>query len=196
MGMGKRLSLREVRGFKRNQRIGQVARTTLVAVGAVGFLAMAIAAPNALQILGGQKSRQNKWYMRKVLTDLLAKGLIKKSINKGREGYELTENGETLATSYELQEGKIRKPWQWDGKWRLVMSDIPERLKPAREELRVILAGLGFIAVQKSVLAFPYPCADVITLIKRKFSLNREVLYLEVDILENDLWLRREFGLD
>src|SRR3989344_1458937 len=110
-------------------------------------------------------------------------------------GSRTVEKGEKLATGYQLKTLSIKKPWNWDGNWRVVMFDIPEFKKSTREELRSTLIALGFVSLQKSAWVHPYTCADVITLIKRKYELGREVLYLEVDKLENDHWLREEFDL-
>ncbi|HEY4493287.1 MAG TPA: hypothetical protein VJB98_01570 [Candidatus Paceibacterota bacterium] len=186
---------KELRDYRNNKRIGKIAQTILYSVGVVGFLAVAVMAPNALQILGIDESKRKEWYMHRVAQDLVDRGLLKKVKKGNRTGYELTDKGEKLATGYQLKTLSIKKPWNWDGNWRVVMFDIPEFKKSTREELRSTLIALGFVSLQKSAWVHPYPCADVITLIKRKYELGREVLYLEVDKLENDHWLREEFDL-
>ena len=197
LGKGSGLKLRDVRAFKRKQRLGRIGRGVLLAVGAVGFLLAAGMGSNAVALFDNTKDiRRKKLYMKNVADGLVAKCLLKRTKNKQGAGYELTSKGEALAASYELQELTIDKPWRWDGKWRLVISDLPEYLKPVREELRSILVGLGFVPIQKSVWAFPHPCADIITLLKKRFDLNKQVLYIEVDVLENDSWLRDIFFLN
>src|SRR3989338_249313 len=189
------ISTKELRNLERNQLIGKVAKTILYCAGSVGFLAVAVMTPNVLQILGGNKTKRKEWYMHEVAHNLVNRGLLKK-VNRGkRSGYELTAKGEESATGYQLKRLVINKPWNWDGNWRVVMFDIPEIRKRAREELRSTLITLGFISLQKSAWIHPYPCADIITIIKRKFNLRNEVLYMEVDKLENDHWLRDVFML-
>ena len=85
---------------------------------------------------------------------------------------------------------------RWDHKWRLVIFDIQEKKRTARDELRDTLEMLDFQKLQNSVWVHPYPCAEIISLIKRKHNLAKDILYLEVDVLENDSWLRDIFFLN
>ena len=72
----------------------------------------------------------------------------------------LTKNGQKKALEYQINELKIKKPDKWDGKWRIVIFDIPEKKKKAREVLRAKLKDLGFKELQKSVFVLPYECED------------------------------------
>ncbi|HEY4482773.1 MAG TPA: hypothetical protein VI953_01210 [Candidatus Paceibacterota bacterium] len=180
---------------KRSERIGRISRAILMSIAAAGVLATALVAPNVLQLLNDKASKKREWYIKNVQEELRAKGLIKRVKHKEGFAYELTEKGEGVASSYVLGTLEIKKPLFWDGKWRVVMFDIKESYKGARDELRSILISLGFEKLQKSAWVHPYPCADVITLIKKKYDLGKSVLYLEVETLENDHWLRDVFFL-
>ena len=48
----------------------------------------------------------------------------------------LTKEGEKKALKFKLDEMEIKKPAKWDGEWRIVIFDIPERFKKAREALK------------------------------------------------------------
>lgn len=189
------ISLKDLRKFKRKQKLGHVARSVIQAVSSAGFLTAAIMAPNVVQLWDNKLTRQKEWYMRNVLQNLSDRDLLQKTKRNGRVVYELTKRGEGVALAYELQTLTIPRPILWDGKWRIVISDIKESNRLARDELRDVLSRLGFAPIQKSVWAHPYKCADVISIVKRKFGLDREVLYMEVDTLENDHWLRDIFFL-
>ncbi|HEY4482844.1 MAG TPA: hypothetical protein VI953_01590 [Candidatus Paceibacterota bacterium] len=191
----KKLSLEEVRKLKRKQKLGRIARGVIQVASSAGFLAAALMAPAVVQLWDNKRTRQKEWYMREVLENLTCRKILHKEKSGTQTIYKLTEKGEDLALAYELQTLSIPKPFRWDGKWRLVISDVPERLKHVREELRSLLTGLGFVSIQKSVWAYPYQCSDVITILKRRFELGKEILYLEVDTLENDHWLRDIFFL-
>src|SRR3989344_4682297 len=52
---------------------------------------------------------------------------------------------ENKALKFKIDEMEIKKPAKWDGEWRIVIFDIPERFKKAREALRKKLKDLGFI---------------------------------------------------
>ena len=54
---------------------------------------------------------------------------------------------------------------------------------------------IGFVRLQDSVWVYPYDCEDLITLLKADFRVGKDVLYLIVDSIENDKYLRAEFNL-
>jgi phenylacetic acid degradation operon negative regulatory protein len=62
--------------------------------------------------------------------------------------------GRSLLKYHKQRRGK------WDGKWRIVIFDIPQELHKNRNYFRNKLRALGFYMVQKSVFVFPYPCGD------------------------------------
>ena len=87
------------------------------------------------------------------------------SFKENKEGLAeiiLTKDGDKKALIFKIDEMEIKKPAKWDGEWRIVIFDIPERFKKAREALRKKLKDLGFIKLQESVFAFPYECEDEI----------------------------------
>ena len=49
--------------------------------------------------------------------------------------------------------------------------------------------------LQDSVWIYPYPCEDLINLLKADFKVGKDLLYLIVNFIENDKWLKRLFGL-
>ena len=44
----------------------------------------------------------------------------------------LTKEGEKKALKFKLDEMEIKKPAKWDGEWRIVIFDIPERFKKSQ----------------------------------------------------------------
>ena len=107
----------------------------------------------------------------------------------------LTKEGERRALRYQIDEIKIKKPEKWDSKWRLVIFDIPEKRKKAREALRDKLGDLGFKELQKSVFVIPYECEDEIDFIVEVFEIRPLVRFLRVDSFTNEEQFRLKFGL-
>ena len=167
--------------------------SAIIAVLAVsGGLALAILAPNVLGALGKLGFLpQKRQTIRKSLTRLVAHGYITVSGGKAH----LTLKGEQFAAL--LGEGKLapKKPRRWDGKWRILIFDIPERRRKAREQTRRTLSTLGFKRLQDSVWVYPYDCEDLITLFKVEFRLGKDLLYLIADKVEFDDSLKKHFGL-
>lgn len=84
------------------------------------------------------------------------RGIIKE-IKEGR--YKFTENGKSWFKSSLLRHYK-ELGIKWDGKWRIVIFDIPQELHNKRNRFRKKIKSLGFYMIQKSVFAFPYPCEE------------------------------------
>jgi len=72
-----------------------------------------------------------------------------------RSYYSLSEKGMKL-----MEQGRVRafevEHKQWDGKWRLVVYNIPERLRVQRDKLRFKLLSLGFAKLSNSLWIAPH----------------------------------------
>ena len=161
---------------------------------------MAVIAPNALQLLKvytrHKYRHQKKHYINRVVSRLADRGLIEfKPNQQGVPCARLTAKGRLELRRYELGEIKINRPKRWDQRYRLVIFDIKEWKRSIRDEIRNWLTHLGFVRLQNSVWVYPYECQEVVALLKSHFHIGREVLYLTVESIENDRWLRREFNL-
>lgn len=89
----------------------------------------------------------------------------------------------------------IGNPRSWDGRWRVLIFDVPEYRKSVRDKIRRTLMHIGFVRLQDSVWIYPYDCEDLIALLKADFRIGKDVLYMIVDELEWDSKLRKDFGL-
>lgn len=107
----------------------------------------------------------------------------------------LTKKGKRFALTYNLEEMKIKKPSKWDGKWRIVIFDIPEHLKKVRDSLRMHLHDLDFYELQKSVFINPFECENEIEYIVEFFKIRKHVRFIVADSIDNELYLRQLFGL-
>ncbi|MBI2004852.1 hypothetical protein HYS79_01670 [Patescibacteria group bacterium] len=179
----------EVRKEIRRTRINSAIVTALAVSGG---LAVAVMAPNVLGVLGRlgftSQQRQN---VKKSFSKLVERGYISVEHSRAR----LTPKGEKFAAL--LGEGRLapKKPKRWDGKWRVLIFDIPERRRGTREQTRRTLLHLGFKRLQDSVWVYPYDCEDLITLFKIDFRLGKDLLYMVVDKIELDASLKNHFNL-
>ena len=107
----------------------------------------------------------------------------------------LTKEGENKALKFKIDEIKIKKPLKWDGEWRIVIFDIPEKFKKAREALRMKLKELGFLELQKSVFVLLYECEDEINFIMEVFLIRPFVRFVRAKSFTNEEQLRIKFGL-
>ena len=107
----------------------------------------------------------------------------------------LTKEGQKKALKFKIDEMEIKKSPKWDKEWRVVIFDIPERFKKAREALREKLKDLGFIKLQESVFVFPYECEDEIDFIVEVFLIRPFVRFMRVKSFTNEEQIRLKFGL-
>ena len=107
----------------------------------------------------------------------------------------LTKEGEKKALKFKIDEIKIKKPLKWDGEWRIVIFDIPEKFKKAREALRMKLKELGFLELQKSVFVLPYECEDEINFIVEIFLIRPFVRFIRAKSFTNEEQLKIKFDL-
>lgn len=166
-----------------------------------GIMTLAVVAPNAVQLLkyvinNGRQKYDRLTYIRRVTDSLVNKGMVTKiKNNHGQILLRITGEGREELKRYLTQELQIKKPRRWDEKYRLIIFDIKEYRRKTRDELRKWLEHLGFKRLQNSVWVYPYECREVIVLLKSKFKIGKDVLYITADEIENDHWLRTEFGL-
>jgi len=88
-----------------------------------------------------------------------------------------------------------RKTKKWDGRWFLVIFDVPEEQKNKRDYIRRFLTDLGFYPYQKSVYLFPYECEKEIKLIKKIAEGNRYMKYIIAEKIEDEDHIKTFFKL-
>ncbi|MFC1757116.1 hypothetical protein ACFLZC_03105 [Patescibacteria group bacterium] len=107
----------------------------------------------------------------------------------------LNKKGKKKVLKYELFNMEIPKMIKWDGKWRIVLFDIPEKDKKDRDALRYHLKKLRFFEYQKSVFAHPFDCKNEIDFLIEFYNIRPYVRFMIVESMDNDLHLRKHFNL-
>jgi len=138
----------------------------------------------------------NKRSLRESVRKLYKSDLINyKEKKDGTVTVLLNENGEKRILEHSLDKLFIKKPKKWDGYWRIVIFDIPEYKKQARDSLTFKLKQLGLYKLQKSVYVFPYNCKDEVNFISEVFEVKPYVRFIIANYLDVALDLKREFKL-
>ncbi len=107
----------------------------------------------------------------------------------------LDKEGHRKVLEYNIDDIKIEKPQAWDRLWRLVIFDIPEFKKKARDVLTKKLKLLGLLALQKSVFVYPYDCKDEIEFISEIFEIKPYVRFILAKEIDIALDLKDKFNL-
>jgi len=134
--------------------------------------------------------------LKRAIKKLYESKLIKEKENPdGTVTLVLTDKGKQKALTYDLGKMEIKKPKQWDKKWRVVLFDIPEKIKKTREAIRIHLKNLGFYEFQKSVFVHPYDCKNEIDYLIEFYDVRKFVRFIIADSLDNELHLKKHFDL-
>jgi DNA-binding transcriptional regulator PaaX len=106
----------------------------------------------------------------------------------------LTQKGKLEIVRIAVRE---KRKLQWDGKWRMVIFDIPETSRKDRDFLRSQLLWMGFLELQKSVWIIPYDTQEELRafLTLCTLELQGDVRFLLVESIESDADLKRSFSL-
>jgi DNA-binding transcriptional regulator PaaX len=189
MGEQERVVQKRIRATKVN-------RAVIGVIATAGVLAVALVAPNAIGALGKIGFLpQRRIQARHTLTRLVRAGyVIFEGAGAGQRA-RLTKKGEAFAAQMRVGAVVPKKALRWDGKWRIVMFDVPEKRRSVRGRVRNLLKLFNFYCLQDSVWVYPYDCEDLITLLKVDLRLGNAVRYVIADSIENDAQLRNIFKL-
>lgn len=153
---------------------------------------------NAVQVFkmfNGSK-KYSKSQIKSAFQNLHRQKLIEYINDKnGKSIVRITQKGQTRLRAFSIETMKIKTPKAWDGKWRLVMYDLPLRFKKGRNALRYHLMELGFLQFQKSAWIYPYPCEEEIVFIADFFCMTKYIEILSVDSMLNEAKFKKYFNL-
>lgn len=182
----------------------QLTKDILLYLTIAGAVAIASTSPYFLLNISRSIIRNRKYFKKKLDERKIAKLLEKLRRNRliilreedGKFKLELTEKGKRIIREIKFEDLKIEKPAIWDGKWRVIIFDIPDKYrKRARDALREKLKTLDFYPLQKSVWVHPYPCQKEIQFLTELFDITRYVNILVADNIYDDIKLRKYFKL-
>jgi len=107
----------------------------------------------------------------------------------------LTEKGKETAIEYDTKRLKPKKLKKWDGKWRIVVFDIPENRRAKRDAFRARIKKMGFLEMQKSVWISPVDYKKEIEYLADTFNIGRHVNFIVANSVENEKKLKKRFKI-
>ncbi len=181
------------------ESFGPVAQKVLLLL-AAGIVLGLSTSPNSsfrfLKSIRDEWKRINNRALRRAIKNLYKSKLIDSWDGPdGTTTMVLTEKGKKKVLRYRIDEMTIAVMGHWDKKWRIVVFDIPEKIKKARDALAGVLKRLGFYQLQKSVFIFPHPCKEELNFVIEFFRLRPYVRYIEAIHLDNEPHLKEIFKL-
>lgn len=176
---------------------GEVAKVILTTMLTAGTFVMILALPNLAQLLKyvDLEDGKVKLKIRRSATTLKRRGFIKIE-KRGEEIYvALTEKGKKEALLHTLQLGKSNKHKKWDGKWRIIMFDIPENKGAARRALNKVLKDINCFPYQKSVFVTPFECKKEIDFLGNYFGIRKYLSLITAYEIENESSIKKHFNM-
>ena len=146
---------------------------------------------------GNRYEKRNSYHV--AISRLRRRGFITQYKNK--EIYRLTSLGEKEAFLCALKDFRLStdknspQDTNWDGRWRMIFFDIPEKKRRYRDELRLMLKVIGFKEFQKSIWAYPYKVPNFLKEILFEEQMKHYTRLITTDKIEYDKDLRRMFKL-
>ncbi|MCL5784645.1 MAG: hypothetical protein M1142_04825 [Patescibacteria group bacterium] len=107
----------------------------------------------------------------------LREGGLIELLSDEKLAYRLTDKGKEKAVLASLKFSEK----EWDGKWRLVIFDVPEKRRQARDLLRSKLKQWGFIIFQQSVWGTKKNCTKAIRDFIKSVGIEDWVMVVESD---------------
>lgn len=120
------------------------------------------------------------------IAHLKRRGLIEEFVEGKEKYYELTRKGKEAVASGLFQNIKLNIPEKWDGLWRVVIFDVPEKFRHSRDILRRKLFELNFYQIQKSVYVFPYECSKEISLLSENLMIAKNVIIMISEVIQGE----------
>ncbi len=146
----------------------------------------AISLPELVSKFEPKASPKATYALTRAMKNLDSAGLIEQ-LSSGREQYaRLTKAGKTKATSLKLEHESTVLNLAWDGKWRVVLLDLPESRKSERESLRYLLKKAGFVCLKNSAWISPYPFEHLFGNIKKDLGLTTELMIFVSEIIDEE----------
>jgi len=138
----------------------------------------------------------NERALREAIRKLYQSKLVDfKELGDGTAKITLTDKGKRRVVTFNLETMKIRRQPTWDRLWRIVIFDIPEYKKKARDALSARLKSIGMIALQKSVLVHPFNCKDEVEFLIELFDVRPFVRFIVAKEIDTALHLKKKFRL-
>ncbi len=125
--------------------------------------------------------------LRSTIKRLEKQKLISWKEKDGEVRLTLEEKGKKRVLGYQIDGMRLKNTGKWDGLWRVVIFDIPEDNRKAREFFREKLKDLGFQQLQKSVFITRLECKDEIDFLRHSLEISPHVSYIlakDVSLIE------------
>lgn len=117
---------------------------------------------------------------------------------KGRYNILLTQAGKEKSLHAYIEAETllhIQRKHRWDGGWRLIFFNVPERKRKIRDYLRTVIRRIGFKELQAGVWIYPGQVPAFLSHILLRDDVKEHVKLITTGHVDNDQHLKNMFGL-
>lgn len=150
-----------------------------ILVGSVALPALPLAISAAIKIW----KDVNKKDLGRIIKRLEKQEMISIQENNDNIAIHITEKGKRRLLEYNFENLEFKNKKR-DGKWRLIMFDIPNEKKNARDSFRRKIIQLGCIKLQESIFASAYPCKEEVDFLCHFLEISDYVTVVSLDKIE------------
>ena len=181
----------------KNYEKGELTKEILVCIANGGLLLACLAMPGLTKIipLFSPKNTSEQYRINRVLKNLHKNRLVSIYTKDGKDVVEITKTGKKRVLKYNFDDMNLDVPKKWDGYWRIVMFDIPQSKKRARDSISRKIRQLGLYPIQKSVFVSPYVCKNEIDFIGEFFDVRDHIIYIKAKEIEGVRKLKEHFSI-
>lgn len=188
------------------QRKYAPAKDVLKLVGAGVFITASMVMPGLPLALRpfldeARKNEREVWkrfnipYLKRTLERLEEQKLVEISEENAIQIIKITNQGKQKVLRMALNDLEIKKPKIWDGKWRLISFDLPEKMANTRRIFVEYLSAWKFYPLHKSVYLHAYPCLKEVDFLREYLGIGKYVRIFTVLEIENDKRFRFFFNV-
>ncbi|PIP26845.1 MAG: hypothetical protein CO140_04755 [Candidatus Moranbacteria bacterium CG_4_9_14_3_um_filter_40_7] len=173
----------------RNQKGKEISRVILKGLLTAGAIAIAATTPYFVPMIMPKILRYTRYKLKKHIDKKRFQRSFSYLKNQGMINFEyrgkqlyisLTKEGKQKIKKYNVDDLRIKKPKEWDKKWRILIFDVKEKNKIKREALRGKIKELGLFQLQKSVWIYPYDFKKELDFLRNFFSLTKNEMQIIV----------------
>lgn len=150
----------------------------------------AVSASEIKTVIGSKRavkgSQKPEYAVTRAIGDLVDNGYIERLDGGQGQFLRLTREGKKKASSQKLDGHNTLVSPTWDGKWRIVLLDLPEKRKAERESLRYLLKKAGFVCLKNSAWISPYPFEYMFENIKKDLGLTTELMIIVSEKIDSE----------
>ena len=181
--------------MKKRIPIERIALGVIAVAGIIPLLAIAPGLGIILKQLGVAERLKGRTYVPTILSRLKKKGYITFEGSGEHRRVRITDAGRRYFEAKRVALLYRPQKRRWDGYWRVVVFDIPEKLRKVRTLLRDELREVGFKMLQGSVWISPDECEEYIKLLKADRRIGKYLIYFKTKDIEYGASLARIFEI-